>query len=36
MGAEGMKLWTEPVGEIPSRIQKALDQDYSLDYHHLE
>lgn len=35
-GAEGMKLWSEPVGEIPPRIQKALDEDYSLDYHHLE
>ncbi len=32
----GMHLWTEPVGEIPPGIQKALDEDYSLDYHYLE
>ena len=31
-----MHLWTEPVGEVPSEIQKALDEDYSLDYHYLE
>ena len=32
----GMHLWTEPVGEVPAAIQKALDEDYSLDYHYLE
>jgi succinate dehydrogenase / fumarate reductase flavoprotein subunit len=32
----GMHLWTEPVGEVPVAIQKALDEDYSLDYHYLE
>jgi succinate dehydrogenase / fumarate reductase flavoprotein subunit len=32
----GMHLWTEPVGEVPAEIQKALDEDYSLDYHYLE
>jgi succinate dehydrogenase / fumarate reductase flavoprotein subunit len=31
-----MHLWTEPVGEVPAKIQKALDEDYSLDYHYLE
>ncbi|WP_119065833.1 L-aspartate oxidase [Rubrobacter indicoceani] len=35
-GVEGMQLWNEPIGEIPQKIQKALDEDYSLDYHHLE
>ncbi len=32
----GMYLWTEPVGEVPAAIRKALDEDYSLDYHYLE
>jgi succinate dehydrogenase / fumarate reductase flavoprotein subunit len=32
----GMHLWTEPVGEVPAGIQKALDEDYSLDYHYVE
>ena len=32
----GMHLWTEPVGEVPAEIQKALDEEYSLDYHYLE
>jgi succinate dehydrogenase / fumarate reductase flavoprotein subunit len=32
----GMHLWTEPVARVPERIQKALDEDYSLDYHYLE
>ena len=32
----GMHLWTEPVGEVPEEIQRALDEDYSLDYHYLE
>jgi succinate dehydrogenase / fumarate reductase, flavoprotein subunit len=32
----GMHLWTEPVPELPEVIQKAIDQDYSLDYHYLE
>jgi succinate dehydrogenase / fumarate reductase, flavoprotein subunit len=32
----GMHLWTEPVGEVPAEIQRALDEDYSLDYHYLE
>ena len=31
-----MHLWTEPVPELPEGIQKALDEDYSLDYHYLE
>ena len=31
-----MHLWTEPVAEVPPAIQKALDEDYSLDYHYLE
>ncbi len=31
-----MHLWTEPVGEVSAEIQKALDEDYSLDYHYLE
>ena len=36
-GGDGdMHLWTEPVGEVPAEIQKALDEDYSLDYHYLE
>jgi succinate dehydrogenase / fumarate reductase flavoprotein subunit len=37
-GDEGgdMHLWTEPVGEVPAEIRKALDEDYSLDYHYLE
>ena len=35
-GADGMQLWCEPLGEIPEEIQRALDEDYSLDYHHLE
>ena len=37
-GVDGgnMHLWTEPVGEVPAEIQKALDEDYSLDYHYLE
>ena len=34
--AGNMHLWTEPVGEVPVEIQKALDEDYSLDYHYLE
>jgi succinate dehydrogenase flavoprotein subunit len=29
-------LWTEPVAEVPAAIQKAIDEDYSLDYHYLE
>ena len=29
-------MWTEPVGEVPAAIQKALDEDYSLNYHYLE
>jgi succinate dehydrogenase / fumarate reductase flavoprotein subunit len=33
---DNMHLWTEPVGEVPAEIQKALDEDYSLDYHYLE
>ena len=33
---DGMHLWTEPVARVPERIQKALDEDYSLDYHYLE
>ena len=33
---DGMHLWTEPVAEVPAEIQKALDEDYSLDYHYLE
>ena len=32
----GMHLWTEPVAGVPAEIQKALDEDYSLDYHYLE
>ncbi|MBA2713241.1 MAG: FAD-binding protein, partial [Rubrobacteraceae bacterium] len=32
----GMHLWTEPVAEVPAEVQKALDEDYSLDYHYLE
>jgi hypothetical protein len=24
------------VGEVPAEIRKALDEDYSLDYHYLE
>jgi succinate dehydrogenase / fumarate reductase flavoprotein subunit len=35
-GGGGMHLWTEPVGVVPAEIQKALDEDYSLDYHYLE
>ena len=37
-GDEGgdMHLWTEPVGEVSAEIRKALDEDYSLDYHYLE
>ncbi|HYZ06228.1 MAG TPA: hypothetical protein VE691_14235, partial [Rubrobacter sp.] len=37
-GDEGgdMHLWTEPVGEVPAEIRKALEGDYSLDYHYLE
>jgi succinate dehydrogenase / fumarate reductase, flavoprotein subunit len=37
-GDEGgdMHLWTEPVGEVPAEIRKALDEDYNLDYHYLE
>jgi succinate dehydrogenase / fumarate reductase flavoprotein subunit len=31
-----MHLWTEPVGEVPAEIRKALEEDYSLDYHYLE
>jgi succinate dehydrogenase flavoprotein subunit len=31
-----MHLWTEPVAEVPAGIQKAIDEDYSLDYHYLE
>ena len=31
-----MHLWTEPVAEVPAGIQRALDEDYSLDYHYLE
>jgi hypothetical protein len=31
-----MYLWTEPVGEVPAEVRKALDEDYSLDYHYLE
>ena len=31
-----MHLWTEPVAEVPAGVQKALDEDYSLDYHYLE
>ncbi|MGI8538653.1 MAG: L-aspartate oxidase, partial [Rubrobacteraceae bacterium] len=34
--ADLMHLWTEPVGEVPASIQKALDEDYSLDYHYME
>jgi succinate dehydrogenase / fumarate reductase flavoprotein subunit len=32
----GMHLWTEPVAEVPAAIRKAIDEDYSLDYHYLE
>lgn len=35
-GAEGMELWSKPIDEIPQEVQQALDEDYSLDYHHLE
>jgi succinate dehydrogenase / fumarate reductase flavoprotein subunit len=35
-GGGSMHLWTEPVAEVPAEIQKALDEDYSLDYHYLE
>ncbi len=31
-----LKLFTEPVPEIPEEIQKALEEEHSLDYHHLE
>jgi succinate dehydrogenase / fumarate reductase flavoprotein subunit len=31
-----MYLWTEPVAEVSPEVQKALDEDYSLDYHYLE
>ena len=31
-----MHLWTEPVAEVSAAVQKALDEDYSLDYHYLE
>jgi succinate dehydrogenase / fumarate reductase flavoprotein subunit len=31
-----MHLWTEPVAEVSPELQKALDEDYSLDYHYLE
>ena len=34
--AGGRLLWCEPVGEVPEEIQKALDEDYRLDYHYLE
>ena len=32
----GMHLWTEPIAEVPAEVRKALDEDYSLDYHYLE
>ena len=37
-GDEGgeMYLWTEPVAKVSPEVQKALDEDYSLDYHYLE
>jgi succinate dehydrogenase / fumarate reductase, flavoprotein subunit len=35
-GQGNMHLWTEPVAEVPTAIRKALDEDYSLDYHYLE
>lgn len=35
-GESGMELQTGLIGEIPEEIQKALEEDYSLDYHHLE
>jgi succinate dehydrogenase / fumarate reductase flavoprotein subunit len=37
-GDEGgnMHLWTEPVSEVPAELRKALDEEYSLDYHYLE
>ena len=36
LDGDNMHLWTEPVGEVPAEIQRALDEDYSLDYHYLE
>ena len=36
VGGDNMHLWTEPVGEVSAEIRKALDEDYSLDYHYLE
>ena len=35
-GLGNMHLWTEPVAEVPAAIRKALEEDYSLDYHYLE
>jgi succinate dehydrogenase / fumarate reductase flavoprotein subunit len=31
-----MALWTEEVGEIHPEVQKAVDEEHSLAYHHLE
>lgn len=31
-----MKLFTGDIPEIPEEIQKALKEEHSLDYHHLE
>jgi succinate dehydrogenase / fumarate reductase flavoprotein subunit len=31
-----MYLWTEPVADVSPEVQKAIDEDYSLDYHYLE
>jgi succinate dehydrogenase / fumarate reductase, flavoprotein subunit len=31
-----MQLFCEPVGPVAAEIQQALDQEYSLNYHHLE
>lgn len=33
---EGMKLMAEDVPPVEEEVQQALDQEYSLDYHHLE
>ena len=31
-----MKLWTQPIGEVPASVQEALEKDHGLNYHHLE
>jgi succinate dehydrogenase / fumarate reductase, flavoprotein subunit len=35
-GEGGMRCWTEPIPPVPAAIQRAVDEEHALHYHHLE